>query len=409
MSGARLLAACAATMLLAGCQLQTPRSNAPTDVAQPATAAPATPPPATPSKPHASRPDPVAPATIPSPAPPPTIVSGGEVIDRLVARLADAPCVEDRVVQRWEKTYGRWAPRFASNVEQILPLIDMVLDELEIHSLPGEFALLPIVESWYRPDAGSRSSAAGMWQFTAGTARHYGLRIVPGFDERLAPRAATRAAMRFLGALQNRFGDWKLANMAFNSGEYRVMKVMLLEQTGAPSAAKHLPSGLSMTTYEHLAKMQALACLIAQPQRFGISLPRAARVERLRAIPLDPTLATLDAVAMRAAIDPARVRALNPGLDDARASARIDGAELLLPASAVDRLLASPAIATSSPAPETAPASAVPPEREYVVRRGDTLGAIARRFQLRLAQLLQWNRLDARALLHPGQRLKLEP
>jgi hypothetical protein len=51
-----------------------------------------------------------------------------------------------------------------------------------------------------------------------------------------------------------------------------------------------------MTTYEHVAKVQALACLIAQPQRFGIELPRRTRIEPLQAVTLPPGIATLDAV-----------------------------------------------------------------------------------------------------------------
>jgi hypothetical protein len=86
---------------------------------------------------------------------------GEDVYARLTARLADPPCVEDRVVQRWEHTYGRWPPRFAAQLEAVLPLMAMTLDEIETHHLPGEFALLPIVESWYRPDAGS--AAYGLW------------------------------------------------------------------------------------------------------------------------------------------------------------------------------------------------------------------------------------------------------
>jgi membrane-bound lytic murein transglycosylase D len=47
--------------------------------------------------------------------------------------------------------------------------------------------------------------------------------------------------------------------------------------------------------------------------------------------------------------------------------------------------------------------------REHRVKRGDTLSGIARHYRLTLAQLLQWNRIDPRALLRPGQRLQLEP
>jgi membrane-bound lytic murein transglycosylase D len=65
---------------------------------------------------------------------------------------------------------------------------------------------------------------------------------VPGFDERLAPQAATRAAMRYLAELQNRFGDWKLADMAFNAGEYRIVRAPGPRQAGANAPSLRPPT-----------------------------------------------------------------------------------------------------------------------------------------------------------------------
>jgi membrane-bound lytic murein transglycosylase D len=354
----------------------------------------------------------VAPAPIPTePAPavaPDKPLTGADVFARLVARLADPPCVEDRVVQRWEKTYGRWAPRFRSNLDAILPLMAMVMDELEAHHLPAEFALLPIVESWYRPDAGSARTAYGMWQFTTSTARHQGLRIVPGFDERLAPQAATRAAMRYLAELQNRFGDWRLANMAYNAGEYRILRALARSPNARsrPSAASHLPAGLSMTTYEHLAKIQALACLIAEPARFGLELPLDTTIRPLRTITLPPGDATLDRIAAERDLALGDVLRLNPAFLGGRV-VRNARRNVLVPE-------ADPEAAASAPSSDrgiaaATPAETTPGQREHRVRSGETLGAIAQRYRVRLADLLRWNRLDVRALIHPGQRLRLEP
>jgi membrane-bound lytic murein transglycosylase D len=404
------------TLMLSACQAPT-RPIPP----EPATPSPSQAPsqsdaestPATPSATSRTRRKPAPPRLI-VPSPPPAAVGAAELFERLRSRFADPPCIEDRVVQRWEKTYGRWPPRLRANLEAILPLLALVLDEVELHRLPSEFVLLPIVESWYRPDAGSARTAYGMWQFTTGTARHHGLRIVPGFDERLAPQASTRAAMRYLAQLHNRFGDWKLADMAFNAGEYRLQRV-LARQGSAPwrvSAAAHLPAGLSMTTYEHVAKIQALACLIARPERFGLELPDTERVPLLHAVELAPDIASLDAAATRAGVDAAVLRRLNPAFAQGRivpAARR----EIVLPRSAADRFrqASSDAAPAAKPVESATVASSDADRgaREYRVRRGDTLSAIALRHGVTLRQLLQWNRLDVRALLQPGQRLRLEP
>jgi membrane-bound lytic murein transglycosylase D len=59
------------------------------------------------------------------------------------------------------------------------------------------------------------------------------------------------------------------------------------------------------------------------------------------------------------------------------------------------------------------PTSGVPAESQservrrvtYQVRRGDSLSSIASRFRVRVAELLQWNSLTADRYLQPGQRL----
>jgi LysM repeat protein len=45
----------------------------------------------------------------------------------------------------------------------------------------------------------------------------------------------------------------------------------------------------------------------------------------------------------------------------------------------------------------------------HVVRRGDNLWTIARRYRLSARSLAEWNRIDGDALLQPGQTLTLAP
>ena len=44
-----------------------------------------------------------------------------------------------------------------------------VVNEVEARGLPGDLALLPVVESAFNPFAYSRSHASGLWQFIAPT------------------------------------------------------------------------------------------------------------------------------------------------------------------------------------------------------------------------------------------------
>lgn len=54
-----------------------------------------------------------------------------------------------------------------------------------------------------------------------------------------------------------------------------------------------------------------------------------------------------------------------------------------------------------------APPEAAPPS--YVVQPGDTVSAIATRFGLRTVDVLTWNGLSWRSVIHPGQSLTLQP
>jgi LysM repeat protein len=59
-------------------------------------------------------------------------------------------------------------------------------------------------------------------------------------------------------------------------------------------------------------------------------------------------------------------------------------------------------IAPPAPEPKT-----IRPQTDYVVRKGDTLCGIARRFKLSLQELIEENHLDKGAPIYPGQRIVL--
>ena len=83
--------------------------------------------------------------------------------------------------------------------------IYFVLEELERYSLPPELALLPYIESSYDPFSISSSGAMGIWQFMPATARIYGLKDTWWYEQRHDPLVSSRAAVRYLAYLHNRF------------------------------------------------------------------------------------------------------------------------------------------------------------------------------------------------------------
>jgi membrane-bound lytic murein transglycosylase D len=347
---------------------------------------------------------PPAPLAAPVVLPPDPIDTGAEVFDRMTARFSAPICVKGQQNRHWRKRYAGYPESFARQIEQILPLMGYVVEEVERKGLPGEFALLPIVESWYRPDAIGPGGPAGMWQMIASTARNHGIRIQPGYDGRLSPIESTDAALSYLVTLDGMFdGEWRAMAMGYNAGENRIIRAFRSSGDRRVSGESHLPRGLSRTTYDYVAKLHALACLFEKPGRHGLVLPREARFVPLVRMTLPDGVQSLDQAAVRMGTDASRLRKLNPGYRQGRVVAGAPR-DVLAPATALASLVAASAASTAVAPPE---ASAMP--ATYTVRTGDTLSRIAARHGVPLARLFSINGLNGKSVLRPGQVLRLAP
>ena len=339
------------------------------------------------------------------PAPPGPIDTGAELFDFIAARLEAPACIDGPANRAWRKRYAGHPASFARHLEKILPLMAYVATEVDRRGLPGELVFVPIVESWYRPDAIGPGGPAGMWQMITSTARNHGIRVEPGYDGRLSPVASTDAALDYLAALSSRFdGDWRAMAMAYNAGEYRIERAFRANQHRIASGEERQPAGLSNTTYAYIAKLRALSCLVAEPEAAGLVLPRGARFVPLARATLPASAATLDQAALALATDAAGLRRLNPAYRQGRIRPGVPR-EVLVPATPATLL------AAASVLPEGIGAGTAPgvPARSHRVRRGDTLSAIAREYGVELQQLFRLNGLDARSILRPGQELRLDP
>ena len=58
--------------------------------------------------------------------------------------------------------------------DRAAPYLAHISKELEKRGLPAEIALIPIIESGYKPHATSSSGAAGLWQLMPATANRFG-------------------------------------------------------------------------------------------------------------------------------------------------------------------------------------------------------------------------------------------
>jgi membrane-bound lytic murein transglycosylase D len=97
---------------------------------------------------------------------------------------------------------------------------------LQKYELPSELKYLACIESALRQNAYSPAHAAGLWQFIPATGIMQGLEVNSYIDERYDLYKSTEAACRFLKKLYNKFDDWHLAIAAYNCGPGNIDKAI---------------------------------------------------------------------------------------------------------------------------------------------------------------------------------------
>lgn len=333
----------------------------------------------------------------------------------------------------WARKFTRDPSRFAAQLAAAQPLLEWVQNAARLAGVPGEFALLPMVESSYDPaEPGRHGDPAGMWQIMPATARTLGLRINREYDGRLDPAASTQAVLTMLKEYNEELHDWRLADMAFNAGEY---KIAGLVHGRDDVDARHLP--VSAITRDHLAKLMAMACIVSDPAHFNLKLPAGNGDELTLVILPQPMQLALAARIADMSLD--QLRHFNPGYRGERMPEDAPH-HLLLPQTHAEQLAnslntpdtllakADAATATAVPlAPTTSPAepppsAAIDPpsppkaaaanvaaksthaSRHHRVAHGESLWSIAHRYGVSPSQLRAWNALASDAL-KPGQSL----
>lgn len=151
--------------------------------------------------------------------------------------------------------------------------IRKILDE---EQLPRDLAYIPIVESAVTSASASAAGAVGPWQFTAATARAFGLRVDGEVDERTDLVKSTRASCKYLRELILDFGagtSVMLALAAYNVGPGKV-KQAVSRTVRDPIKQRNFwylyrARALPLETREYVPKVFAVILIGRNPKRFG--------------------------------------------------------------------------------------------------------------------------------------------
>jgi membrane-bound lytic murein transglycosylase D len=265
---------------------------------------------------------------------------------------------------------------------------DYIEETLSERGLPPEIACLPHVESSYNPRAYSRVGAAGMWQFTRSTGRRY-LRVDHVVDERLDPYKSTVAAARLLTENYRSVGTWPLAITSYNhgaAGMRRAVRKLGTDDIGV-IVRKYKSRTFGFASRNFYASFLAAVEVDRNAKRLFGSLKKDRPVTYDR-VQLD-AFYPATSLARAFGLDQETLRNYNPALRPAvwnGSKYMPRDFEVLLPVGTVTKQHR---------------------DRYYKVRRGDTLSIIARRYGVRMSELVALNNLRSRHSIKAGQVLIL--
>jgi len=175
------------------------------------------------------------------------------------------------LVAKHEKWYVDHPDYFARMTDRSRRYLYYITEEVERRGMPSEIALLPMIESAFNPGAYSRSRASGIWQFMPSTGKKFGMQQNWWYDGRRDVISATKGALDYLQKLHDRFGDWDLALAAYNCGEGAVRRAQVHNRKrGLP--VNYASLKLHRETRNYVPKLLAIKNIIADPAKFSLVL-----------------------------------------------------------------------------------------------------------------------------------------
>lgn len=338
------------------------------------------------------------------------------IIDRLnkmnsFIKIPYNPVIRNYIVQYTQKMPGK--------IENILGLARYWMPQFEDvfmeYDLPQELKAMAVIESALNSRAVSRAKAKGMWQFIATTARHYNLEMTSYVDERFDPIKSCHAAARYLRDAYDIFGDWSLAIASYNCGSGNVNKA--IRRSGGGKDFWEVYNYLPRETRGYVPAFVAALYVLTYYPEHNIVPAQLSMPAHVDTFMVNRNL-HFGQISENIGVSMEELRDLNPQyLYD------------IIPADSHEYILRIPYNYTiafvdkeneiygykdsvyfspvkmkqiqNGSAPVASGSSTT-----YVVRKGDTLGGIARKYGTTVTAIKNWNNLRSNTI-RVGQRLRI--
>jgi len=301
--------------------------------------------------------------------------------------------------------------RILGLAEIYFPLFEEHLDRFDI---PLEMKYLAVVESALIPTAGSRAGAKGLWQFMYGTGKVYGLHVTSLIDERYDPYQATIAACEHLSDLYDIYGDWSLVMAAYNSGAGNVNKA--IRRAGGIKSYWAIWPFLPRETRGYVPAFIAVYYTMSYASEHNIyPVHPGILYHEIDTVTVHDVL-SFDQVSEMLGIPMDQLELLNP-LYKKDIIPYEDGEVffLRLPKEYIGDFINNEqelyAYKTRKGTEKEKLVAEIKKAQErtiHVVRSGENLGLIAKRYHVYISQIRAWNNLRG-STIYPGQRLVVYP
>lgn len=302
--------------------------------------------------------------------------------------------LDHELAQPAVQTQLRWLvnhPNYIQKLTQSEPYIYHIVTEIKKRHMPGEIALIPMVESAYDPFAYSGAGAAGLWQLMPGTGTDLGLKQDWWYDGRRSIPSSTNAALNYLLYLHTIFNnDWELAFAAYDSGENALARVIKSShQDSQKINFWTLP--VPAETRAYVPRLLALAEIIQNPQRYHIQLPDIPHIPYFEEVDIGTPI-DLNNAAQLAGMTYQDFIKLNPGYNR-WATAPYRPYKLLIPVNKIERFNHNLALL---------PKNQRVSWTQHQVSASDSLDIIAERYHTTVHLIKALNQLKSNAV-HQGQ------
>ncbi len=243
--------------------------------------------------------------------------------------LYSLPKIENERIDREIEWYLNHPQALNTIQQRAEPYLHLILDEVEAKHIPGELALLPVVESAFVPNANSRVDASGLWQFMPATGRMFGLQQNSWYDGRRDVYASTKAATTYLKQLSETFdGDWLLALASYNWGKGNVKK-SIERNEGRNMPTDYWSLNMPNETANYVPRLLAIAKIFANADEYNVNLHHIPNKPYFEVVHLDSQL-NLNKAAEMANMSLHDFMKLNPGFNKSKTAPEGAGPRRLL-------------------------------------------------------------------------------